>query len=95
MPLIRIRLFGNREDADTVISAIHGIDGIEHVEEIDDLTPRMRDDSSSSELVDDSEGSIYMIEVEAPDDLYADAVRSVAEVEASRLGIGVELDEEF
>ncbi|KRE97841.1 hypothetical protein ASG87_15055 [Frateuria sp. Soil773] len=94
MPMIRIRLIGSREEADTVISALHGIDGIEHVEEIDDLVPQMRDDSSSSELVDDSEGHLYTIEVDAPDDLYADAVRGVAEVEANRLNAGIEFVED-
>ena len=51
MPMVRMRLIGSREDADTVINALHGIDGIEHVEEVDDLTPMMREESSSFELV--------------------------------------------
>lgn len=95
MPMIRFRLIGSREDADTIISSLHGIDGIEHVEEIDDLVPHMRDDSSSNELVDDSEGNLYMIEVDAPGELYADAVRGVAEVEANRLNAGIEFVDEF
>ena len=40
MPMVRIRLIGSRADADTVITALHGIDGIEHVEEVDDLHRR-------------------------------------------------------
>lgn len=95
MPMVRMRLSGNRDDADTVINALHGIDGIEHVEEVDDLAPKMRDDSSSNELVDDSEGSIYYVEVMAPNALRADAVRSVAEFEATKLGIAVEFVDEF
>jgi hypothetical protein len=93
--MVRMRLIGNRNDADTVINALHGIDGIEHVEEVDDLTPMMRDDSSSSELVDDSEGNVYYVEVNAPNALHADAVRAVAEVEAGQLDMGVEFVDEF
>ena len=95
MPMIRMRLIGTRDDADTVINALHGIDGIEHVEEVDDLQPKMRDDSSSSELVDDIEGTVYYLEVLAPNALRADAVRSVAELEAANLGIAVEFVDEF
>jgi len=95
MPMIRIRLLGSREDADTLITSLHGIDGIERVEEIDDLGPKVRDDSSSSELTDDNEGHIYYVEVEADDDLHGEAVRAVAEVEAERLGIAVEFVDEF
>lgn len=95
MPMIRFRLIGSREDADTVISALHGVDGIEHVEEVDDLMLRMRDDSSSAQLIDDSEGKVYVVEVDAPDDLHADAVRGVAEVAAHRLDAGIEFVDEF
>ncbi len=95
MPMVRMRLIGSREDADDVINALHGVDGIEHVEEVDDLTPAMRDDSSSSELVDDSEGRIYCVEVRAPNALRADAVRSVAEFVGSRHGMVVEFVDEF
>lgn len=95
MPMIRIRLTGSREDANSLITALHGIDEIEHVEEIDDLTPRMRDDSSSSELVDDSEGKIYVIEVDTPDDMRADAVRDVAMSQARSLDVGIEFIDDF
>ena len=39
MPTLRIRITGTRDDADTLITTLHGIDGIEHVEEIDDQSP--------------------------------------------------------
>lgn len=95
MPMIRIRLIGSRDDANSLITVLHGIDGIEHVEEIDDLMPKMRDDSSSSELVDDSEGNMFLIEVDAPDDMHADAVRGVAEAQTTALGAGIEFVDEF
>lgn len=95
MPMIRIRMTGSRDDANSLINALHGIDDIEHVEEIDDLAPRMRDDSSSNELIDDSEGRVYVIEVDAPDDMHADAVRDVALAQARALDAGVEFLDEF
>ena len=95
MPMVRMRLIGSREDADTVINALHGIDGIEHGEEGDDLTPMMRDDSSSSELVDDSEGKVYFLEVDAPNANRVDAVQNVAEAIGRERGMGVEFVDEF
>lgn len=95
MPTIRIRMTGSRNDANTLLTVLHGIDGIEHVEEIDDPAPSMRDDSSSSELIDDNNSELFLIEVRAADHLHADAVRAVAEVEASQLGSVVEFVDEF
>lgn len=93
--MIRIRLTGNRDDADTLLTTLHGIDGIEHVEELEDPSLYSRDDSSSSELVDDTGSEMFQIEVEASDSIHADAVRAVTEVEASRLGAVVEFVDEF
>jgi len=95
MTTIRIRMTGSREDADTLITTLHGIDGIEHVEELDDETAYARDDSSSSELVDDNGSELFMIEVLASDRLHGDAVRAVTEVQASQLGAVVEFVDEF
>lgn len=95
MPMVRMRLIGSREDADAVINALHGLDGIEHVEEVDDLTPMMRDDSSSSELVDDSEGEVYCVEVEASNANRVDAVQNVAEIVGRDRDMVVEFVEEF
>jgi len=91
MPMIRLRLIGNRDAADSILTVLHGIDGIEHVEEIEDFMLGMRDDSSSAQLTDDSEGRVFMVEVDAPDDMHADAVRVVAEAEARRLDAGLEI----
>lgn len=95
MPLLRLRLIGSREDADTLINDLHGLDDIEHVEEVDDFGSQMRDDSSSADSVDDSEGSVYYLEVDAPNEVVADAVRAVAENRAEQLGIVLEFVEEF
>ena len=95
MPMVRFRLIGNRDDADTVIAALHGINNIEHVEEIDDLMQGMRDDSSSSESVSDTEGQVYCIEVDAPNDQIADIVRGSAEVVANHRDAGIEFVDEF
>jgi hypothetical protein len=95
MPKVRFRLIGSRADADAVMAALHGIDDVERVEEIDDLMPEMRDDSSSSELASDSEGKVYYIEVDAPDDQVADTVRGSAEVIAREHDAGIEFTDEF
>jgi hypothetical protein len=93
--MIRIRLVGSRDDADALITALHGIDGIEHVEEVDEPMDAVRDDSSSNALVDDSEGHLYRIEVLAPDRLHAEAVEAVAEIQAGQRGYALEFVDEF
>ncbi|WP_426702664.1 hypothetical protein ACPPVV_06595 [Rhodanobacter sp. Col0626] len=95
MPTIRFRLTGSRDDADAVMTALHGIDRIERVEEIDDMMPGMREDSSSSESVSDSEGQVYCIEVDTPNDQLADIVRGSAEVIAHDREAGIEFTDEF
>ncbi len=95
MTMVRFRLIGSRDDADTIIVGLHGMDGIEHVEQIDDLMPEMREDSSSSESVSDSEAHVYCIEVEATSDSLADSVRGSAEVLAHACDAGIEFVDEF
>jgi hypothetical protein len=93
--MVRFRLTGGRADADAMIAALHGIDDIEHVEEIDDIMTVMRDDSSSSDSISDSEGQLYRIEVDAPSDELADTVRGSAEAIAHELNAGIEFTDEF
>lgn len=95
MPMIRFRLIGSRANADSIIAALHGINDVEHIEEVDDLMPMMRDDSSSSESVSDSEGHVYSIEVDAPNDQVADTIRGSAEAMAYDLETGIEFVDEF
>ena len=95
MSMVRFRLIGSRENADSVIATLHGLDRVEHVEEIDDLMSGMRDDSSSSDSISDSEGHVYNIEVDAPGDRLADDVRARAEEAAADCGAGIEFMDEF
>ena len=95
MPMVRFRLIGSRVSADSILAGLHGINAIEHVEEVGDLMPMMRDDSSSSESVSDSEGQVYCIEVDAPNDRVADTVRGSAEAMAYELETGIEFVDEF
>ncbi len=95
MPMIRMRIFGNRDGADTLVSTLRGIEGIEHVEDVDEESmDTMRDDSSSSELVDDTPGGIVRVEIEAPEKK-VQTVHDVAELGARELGIVVEFVDEF
>ena len=95
MPMIRVRLFGNRANADTFISTLHSIDGIERVEELDDPAQYTRDDSSSAETPDDNRSEMFFIEVEAHSSKRADVVRNVVELEARRLDAVAEVVDEF
>lgn len=95
MSMVRFRLIGSRADADAVIAGLHGIEDIEHVEEIDDLISGMRDDSSSSESVSDTEGHVYCIEVDAADDNLTELVRECAEAIARDCNAGIEFVDEF
>ena len=95
MAMIRFRLIGSRDDADSIIAGLHGMDDIERIEEIDDLMPELRDDSSSSESANDNGAHIYYIEVEAPTDNRADDVRGNAEVLAHARQAGIEFVDRF
>lgn len=63
MFMVCMCLIGSCDDVDIVINVLYGIDGIEYVEEVDDFILMMCDDFSFSELVDDSEGKVYFLEV--------------------------------
>ncbi|NII72913.1 hypothetical protein FHW84_001482 [Dyella sp. SG562] len=95
MPMIRMRVSGNRDKIDTLIGAIRGIDGIEHVEDVDEESmDEMRDDSSSSDLVDDNQADVVRVEIEAPQKK-AELVRNVALLATRELDIAVEFVDEF
>ncbi len=95
MTMIRFRVIGSREDADTVITGLHGMNGIERVEEIDDLMPELRDDSSSRQPAGPNPPHTYCIEVEVATDSRADDVRGSAEVLARACDAGIEFLDEF
>ncbi|WP_036143046.1 hypothetical protein [Luteibacter sp. 9135] len=90
MPLIQLRITGDRDIFDDVMNAIHGIDRVERVEEIDDLMMGVRDDSSSSELSDDVSSRTYVLEVEVPNAKVGEEVRSVAEETAGTREAAIE-----
>ncbi len=93
--MIRMRVSGNRDKIDTLIGAIRGIDGIEHVEDVDEESmDEMRDDSSSSDLVDDNQADVVRVEIEAPQKK-AELVRNVALLATRELDIAVEFVDEF
>ncbi|MGO4701311.1 hypothetical protein [Dyella sp. 2RAB6] len=95
MSMIRMRISGDHDKIDTLIHALRGIDGIEHVEDVDEESmDEMRDDSSSSELVDDSQGDVVRVEVNAPQKK-VELVRNVALLATRELDIAVEFVDEF
>jgi hypothetical protein len=95
MAMIRMRISGKHDNIDTLINAIRGIDGIEHVEDVDEESmDEMRDDSSSSDLVDDNLGDVVRVEIEAPPKK-AELVRNVALLATRELDIAVEFVDEF
>lgn len=96
MPTIRLRLTGTDNDASDLMTAIHALDEIEHVEEVGDLMPYSeQEDSSSSGLTDDEGPGLHEIEVEAPDDDVAERVRNIADLISEKLGVPIEIVDEF
>ncbi|TCV97098.1 hypothetical protein EC912_10193 [Luteibacter rhizovicinus] len=90
MPTIHLRVTGTRDAFDTVLSAIEGVDQVDRVEEIDDLMNEMRDDSSSSEMSDDTAGSTtYVAEIQAPKNRL-EQVRITAEATAMNMEAALE-----
>ena len=95
MPLLRLRVTGSEDDVRAIANLLQSLHGVVHVEEIDDLMPGMREDSSSSDSISDSEGHSYCIEVDAANDQLADTVRGSAEVIAHDRAAGIEFVDEF
>lgn len=93
MPLIRLRIIGDRDIFDDVVNAIHGIDNVERVEEIDDFMSDFRDDSSSQNLSDDMSSRAYTVEVEAPKNRL-ERVREIAEEAAGSREATIEFVDE-
>ncbi|MEX1826535.1 hypothetical protein L2Y94_07225 [Luteibacter aegosomatis] len=89
MPRIQLRITGDRDVFDDVITALHGIDGIERVEEVDDFMNDFRDDSSSQNLSDDMSSKTYTVEVESPRSKL-ERVREVAEETAGTREAAIE-----
>jgi hypothetical protein len=90
MPRIQLRITGDRDVFDDVVTAIHGLDRIEYVEEIDDFMNDFRDDSSSQNLSDDMSSKTYTVEIEVPNDKVGERVREVAEETAGTREAAIE-----
>lgn len=90
MPLIRLRITGDRDIFDDVVNALHGIDRVERVEEIDDFMSDFRDDSSSQNLSDDMSSKTYTLEVEVPNRKIGERVREIAEETAGTREAAIE-----
>jgi hypothetical protein len=96
MTTVRIRLTGSADDARTLMTAIHALDGVERIEEVDDLTPHLDDeDSSSAGLSDDMGPGLHDIEIEAPHERAAKHVCNIAYIVSDDLGVPVEIVDEF
>ena len=90
MPLIRLRITGDRDIFDDVVNALHGIDRVERVEEIDDFMSDFRDDSSSQNLSDDMSSRTYTMEIEVPNEKIGERVREIAEETAGTREAAIE-----
>jgi len=95
MPILRLRVTGNRNAADAIIATLNGVDELERVEEVDDEMPTLRDDSTSLELPDDLGASVYRIEVETPHRSTIDKVHDLIEISARDLDAAVEFVDRF
>lgn len=95
MPLLRLRITGNEDDARAIGNLLSSLDGIEHVEEVADLMPHMDDDDSSSAgLPDDVGPGVHELEVQAPNASTANKVREAVEALAFDLDVLVEFESE-
>ncbi|QWP76330.1 hypothetical protein J5226_22525 [Lysobacter sp. K5869] len=93
MPLLRLRITGNDDDARAVGNLLNSLDGIEHVEEVADLMPHMDDaDSSSAGLPDDTGPGVHELEIDAPNAATAAKVREAVEALAFDLDLVVEFE---
>lgn len=95
MPVLRIRLTGNRTAADALIARLNGFDALERVEEVDDEIDDLRDDSTSLQLPDDLGSEVHRIEVETPHASTLVRVHDMLEIAARDLDAAVEFVERF
>ena len=95
MSIVRLRVTGSQTQANALVTSLHGLDQVRRVEEIDDQMRGMRDDSSSSELVDDIGPDLHCLEVQVSGKRSADLIRALAETSARDLGVVVEFVDRF
>ncbi|KRG71518.1 hypothetical protein [Pseudoxanthomonas dokdonensis] len=91
MSLIRMRLTGSSDDANALITALHGLDDVDRAEEIADLMPHLDDaDSSSAGLPDDIGPGTHLLEVDTTSDDADRRVREIARRTTENLGCALE-----
>jgi hypothetical protein len=95
MPILRLRVTGNRDAADAIMATLNSVDELERVEEVDDEMPTLRDDSTSLELPDDLGASVYRIEIETPHRKTIDRVHDIIEMTSRNLDAAVEFVDRF
>ena len=95
MPILRLRVTGNRDSADAIMATLNSVDELERVEEVDDEMSTLRDDSTSLELPDDLGASVYRIEVETPHRATLDRVHDLIEMTSRDLDAAVEFVDRF
>lgn len=94
MPIVRLRITGDREAVDSIIARLHSIDKIDRLEEVDDEMPDMRDDSSSADA-EDNLADTYRIEVHVADRAAKELVHDVVEMSARDLDAAIEFVDRF
>lgn len=96
MPMQRLRVTANDDDARQLINRLEALDGVEAVREVDDLMPHMGDEDSSSAGLPDDEGPGYhAIEVDSEDPAAHERARDLCEACAHDLGLAVEFVDRF
>ena len=95
MPILRLRVTGNRDAADAIMATLNSVDELERVEQVDDEMSTLRDDSTSLELPDDLGASVYRIEVETPHRATLDRVHDLIEMTSRDLDAAVEFVDQF
>jgi hypothetical protein len=95
MPILRLRVTGDRDSADAIMAALNSVDELERVEEVDDEMSTLRDDSTSLELPDDLGASVYRIEVETPHRATLDRVHDLVEMTSRNLDAAIEFVDRF
>jgi hypothetical protein len=94
MRIIRFRLFGNSNQADSMITALHELDQVDRVEEVADQM-HLRDDTSSLGLPDDEGPDFHCIEAHATNSTAAERVHDLVEITARDINAAVEFVDRF
>ena len=95
MSILRFRVSGSRDAVNQIISRLHGVDNVDRVEEVDDEIADMRDDSSSTDSVDEAGVEVHRIEVETLRSSINERVRDLMELSARDLDVAVEFVDRF